>query len=370
MTAKPNNASSVGRTGRPLYRIIFWLCGLMTAALIVWGGTYLHRRDARLQQARTDAEARVRQANRDMEASLNRLVPVNIQISEDLTSGKLPANRDAVEARLRAVKKNVPEIFGVGVAYVPYGFRDDLRLYAPLFVDSGEGAHLVQIEDKYDYTDQDRPWYQLPLKRGPIWQEPHYGIASQSFLANFTTPFFTTDATTGEKRPNGVVFTSMSIDQFDRLIHSLRLYETGYGFLVSGKGAFVAHPNGEWVKENHTIQQWADESGDAALKELAAGTVVGKRGFVSHQDAATGKHQWVFTEPIVSTGWSLGMVFDKENIAGWKALEQERQALQITALVTGLGWITAFVLFGQNRRQRRREENQTAAPTQEVAAAS
>ncbi len=369
MTAKQDNAPSVGGTERPLYRKLLWGCALVSAALLVWAGTYIHRRDARLQEARTDAEARVRQANLDMEASLNRLVPVNLRISEDLTSGKLPANPDAIEARLREVKQEVPEIFGVGVAYVPYGFRDDLRLYAPLFVDREAGSDLVQIEDKYDYTDQDRPWYQLPLKRGPIWQEPHYGIASQSFLANFTTPFFTTDAATGEKRPNGVVFTSMSIDQFDRLIHSLGLYETGYGFLVSGKGAFVAHPNAEWVKENHTILEWANQTGDTALKDLAEGTVVGKRGFVSHHDSSTGKYQWVFTEPIVSTGWALGMVFDKENIAGWKSLQQERLALQIAVLVTVVGWVAVFMLLQQNRRQRRREDVQTGTATQEVAAA-
>lgn len=345
-------------------RINTLLCGLFIAAVVGWGVAHYYQRRHTLDHARHAAEERVRQATSEMDISLNRLVPVNIALSEDLTTGNLAADSAAIEARLRAIKTEHPRIFGIGVAFAPFQYRPGQRLYAPLFVDREDGPAMVQIEDSYDYTSEDRAWYQLPLKQGPVWQEPHYGIASQSYLANFTSPFFGRDPQSGEMQPRGVVFTSMSINQFDQLIASLGLYETGYGFLTSRKGAFVAHPNRQWVENNRTVANWANETGDAALQRLAQETLQGRRSFAEHIDPQTGKHQWVFIEPIISTGWCLGMVFEKDNIEGWAALQTHRRLLMMCGAAAFV-WLLLTVAMVR----RARAEQQAARASEQPLAA-
>ena len=337
-----------------LHKMVVYACIVGVVAVVVLGGAYFVKRSKLINDAREQATEKVIRATRKIDASLNTLVPVNIKISEDLTSGRLAHDHEQIVARLKQVKGENPSIFGVGVAFVPFAFDPQKRLYAPLYVNrEGEhnpGPELIQIEDRYDYTGPDRDWYHRPLAEGPVWQEPHYGQASEVFLANFTTPFFRRDPVADEVIANGVVFTSMSLDQYRDMVAGLGFGDSGYGFLLSRKGAFVSHPDRDWVLEKKTMGDWANQSGDPKLQNLSQRADAGKRGFAEHTDPATGKSQWVFIEPIISTGWTLGVVFNKESIAGWTQLAFWRTGFLASSIATLALLIMMFLLKTKRAR--------------------
>ena len=340
---------------RRRYRL---LVGLLIVSLVVFAGliyTYTSKRQALLDTAWNQAAQQAREAAQSIDRTLNKLVPINIGISEDLTSGQL--EKKDIVARLKRDKHAHPTVFGVGVAYIPFAYDPQIRLYAPLYVDRKDGPALVQIEDDYDYTEPGRDWYHLPLAEGPVWQEPHYGQASKAYLANFTTPFFERNLETGEIEPIGVVFTSMSLTQYQELAKSLGLGEKGYAFVLSKKGAFVSHPNPEYVTQNKTLVDWAKELGDPELEELGRAAVHGIRAFTERVDGTSGKTEWVFSEPIVSAGWSVGVVLYRDRLVQFEKLRNLKILLVLAAATTAL--LALAVYF-----KRRREPGKSDQPTQ------
>ncbi len=304
------------------------LCLLVCAGLTYF---YLQTKESLYDQAWARAEGRARAVRIEIDHALNRLVPVNLALSEELTSGKL--KKDAIEERLVRDKDAHPYIFGLGVAFTPFAFSSERRLYAPLYVKQEDGSSkLVYIEDDYDYTGPERDWYHLPLANGPIWQEPHYGEASKAYLANFTTPFFTHDAETGKPIPSGVVFSSMSLTQYQRLVESLGLGDLGYAFILSRKGAFVAHPNPELVTAHTTIVDWARDQGDGRLELLGRNATQGIRGFLERPGGRDGRTEWIFTEPINSADWSVGIVFYRDRLID----ESRLKALLIPLIISAV----------------------------------
>lgn len=320
--------------------------------LLVWVGFavyYAQKKQRLLEEAWASAEGRSRKVRSEIDTALNRLVPVNLAISEDLTAGRL--KKDAIEARLIRDKTENPNIFGLGVAYVPYGFNPDMRLYAPLFVNQEDGEpRLIHIEDDYDYTEPDRDWYHLPQVKGPIWQEPHYGEASKAYLANFTTPFFSRDPETGKPIHSGVVFSSMSLTQYQDLVNSLGLGDLGYAFILSRKGAFVAHPDPELVTGHKTITEWAREQGDERLELLGRNAALGIRGFIERGEARGGRSQWVFAEPINAADWSVGIVFYKDRLVDWDQLKLFPPLLAVLGILALVLLLFAYLSKGQTPR--------------------
>lgn len=325
------------------FRLLTLVAAVLFAAAFLW---YEQQDGDIADTARQTTFDKVKQAAAEMETSMNRLVPVNIAISEALTSGALAADEAAIMARLEQAKAETPEMYGVGVAYKPFQFDPERRLYAPLYVEREGGPQLVRIEDIYDYTEEGRDWYHLPLEHGPIWQEPHYGQASQVFLANFTAPFFTVDPESGRRVPNGVVYSSMSFEQYRGLIAQLGFGDVGYGFLLSKKGAFLGHPDDTRVLEKSTIMDWADEANDPQLTLLSERVLDGRRTFIERKDSLSGKTEWIFTEPMVGTGWTLGVVIDRAALPGMGQVDQARMMMMGTAVLLGvvflLWMMTAF----------------------------
>lgn len=310
----------------PTWKISLIVSVLALITFAAMGLKHVNFSKSVISTAKQNIAAQVREASTEIDRSVNTLVPINISISEDLTSGKLPFDEDAITKRLRSIKAEHQQVFGVGVAFVP-GHFPNRHMYAPLYVNRENGQKMVQIEDVYDYTEKSRHWYHRPLTEGPVWQEPHYGQASQAFIANFTAPFF--DNT--NRDPIGVVFTSMSLDQYQSMVGAQGFGATGFGFLLSGKGAFVSHPDDAYVTEEKTISNWVDEAPSEDLNEMAASALVGRRSFSERVDPSTGKSQWVFIEPIISTGWLLGVVYETHHIEALASVDASLFKVQLSA---------------------------------------
>ena len=231
----------------------------------------------------------------------------------------------------------VPEVFGIGVAYEPQAYDSEDGLYAPYYVKRQGELQLIQLEDIYDYTKPQHDWYHIPLTEGPVWQEPYFEQASDTMLAEYTTPFYRAEPT-GQQIPAGVVRINYSLEYVKELIDLLELEETGYGFILSKKGAFIYHPNGEYVEGGKTIFDLAKELNDENLAIMGEQAINGESGDIEITDQVTGQSSWVFYEPLPSAGWSMGVVFVKnETVSRTETLR--RQLIWI-----GMGSL-AFLVF-------------------------
>ena len=125
---------------------------------------------------------------------------------------------------------------------------------------------------------------------------------------------------------------------------SLDLGENGYAFVISPDGMFITHPDRDLVGRS-TLFDLADKSQDEVLKADAEKITLSKRFSRESVDTLSGKPAWIFYEPIPVTGWTIGVVFNKNeyslrtNIAVWQLI------YAVLSLMAFLFFLS-FLVFG------------------------
>src|SRR2546421_4248552 len=291
------------------FRIIAILCVFFGLGSIALGIQHLIMQRAALQNAKSTArQVAVDQAN-IINARLHKLTPIAEGIAADLTSGALKP--EDVTPRLRRVVEENPDLFEAGIAYVPYARAPGIRLSSPHVNRDGKGLNEFLLEQRYDYTTYD--WYKDGMAAaGPHWGEPYLGGATKTLVVGYSVPFYGKD---DPKTPIGLVRTNVSLNQIHRIISSLGLGETGYGFLLSRKGVYMSDPVEDYMRQQRTIFDIARSRNDPGRKRLGDKVVAGQPGEEEGLSGVNGQATWMFTQPIPTSGWSLGTVFMQNEMA-------------------------------------------------------
>jgi phosphoserine phosphatase RsbU/P len=206
---------------------------------------------------------------------------------------------------IRAMIENNPEIYGATVAFEPYAYSENSAVFAPYFWRNQGRVEFTHIP--YDYFSWD--WYQIPreLKR-PAWSEPYFDEgAGGIIMATYSVPFYRRNSS-GERELLGVVTADISLAWLQELVASIKIAQSGYGFLLSKNGNFVTHPDSNLIM-NETIFSVAEAGKDARMRQLGREMINGGSGFVPFRSLMTGKQCWMVYVPLSSNGWSLGVLF-------------------------------------------------------------
>ncbi len=210
---------------------------------------------------------------------------------------------------LRSMVINNPEIYGAAIAFEPYAYSPDILRFAP-YVFMGEND-IITTSISYDYLYYD--WYQIPkeLER-PAWTEPYYDEgAGNTLMVTYSIPFYKN--VDGKRTFMGVVTADISLAWLQDIISSIRIGQTGYGFLLSRNGTFVTHPDKKLIM-NETIFSVAEANGDESARELGRKMVSGNTGFVPFTSIVTAKECWMAYMPLSSNGWSLAVLFPQNEL--------------------------------------------------------
>ncbi len=229
------------------------------------------------------------------------------------------------------VEKN-PEIYGAAIAFEPYAFDRTKKHFAPYFYRNGEGISFKYLDRFYDYFHWD--WYQIPRElEEPQWTEPYFGEGGGILMSSYAVPFYR--VVDGTRRLTGVVVVDISLEELRKIVSSIRILKSGYGFLISKNGTFVTHPIKEHIM-NETIFSVAEERKEPTLRETGRRMIRGERGYSATpvKSAVTGKSCIMTYVPIKSNGWSLGVLFPYDELmADITNLNHVVLALGITGLL-------------------------------------
>jgi len=202
-----------------------------------------------------------------------------------------------------------PEIYGAALAFEPDFFGENEKYFMPYYYRNKGNLELKYLGDsRYDYFTMD--WYQIPKELGhPIWSEPYYDEgAGNIIMSTYSVPLFKT--IDGQKQFIGILTADVSLDWLHNFVNTIKVYETGYGFLISQNGTIVAHPMKELVM-NETIFSIAEDQGSQQLREIGRNMIKGNYSFaeIEYENLKTGKRSWIAYAPLSVNGWSLGVVF-------------------------------------------------------------
>ena len=292
--------------GRRLALFFVLGAGVVLATVSVF--TFFQARDLlRKQQREVIARAMEATANRIeiMEGSVAKVVQGLALSVDDLD----PGPRKAAELLQRTVVRN-REIVGAGVAYDPETYGH----VAPYAYQDGD---LIRVKDRgrgnaaYEVWD----WYQIPFQTRDLgWTEPYYSADGAGMLtATYAVPVHLHD----DLAPVSAVVTGdVSLTLLSNLLESLDLGETGYAFLISQNGTFIAHPDHAFIM-NESIFSIAAARQDPGLRAIGKQMVQGRTGWATFdgiEDLRPSGASYLAYSPIPSTGWSLGIVYAESEV--------------------------------------------------------
>ena len=217
---------------------------------------------------------------------------------------------EALGRLLSLVVERNPEIYGSCVAFAPYAFDPGRRHYAPYAFDQGRQLDVLGGED-YDYFIFD--WYQLPQELGrPVWTEPYFDKdGGDIVMSTFAVPFYS--AASFGRDFAGVVTADLRLEWLRQAVASIRVYDTGYAFLVSRTGTFITHPDPALVM-NESLFSQAEVKNLPWLREIGRDMVRGGSAFVPFADPFSGRPSFLHYAPLPGSGWAIGVVFPEDEL--------------------------------------------------------
>ena len=247
-------------------------------------------------------------------------------------------SEDSIYSFLEKLIRNNPAIYASAIAFEPGMSKQGLKYFAPYAHRDGTKIRTTQLgSSDYDYFIMD--WYQIPaILRTPYWTEPYFDTGgANALLSTYSVPFYLNR--NRQKVFGGIITIDISLDWLTDIVNSVKIFKTGYAFLISRTGAFVTHPNREYIM-NQSIFTVAKEENSPALREIGRTMIHGKNGYTSVKTKAEGK-RWIYYTFLPSTKWSLGVVFPHN--------EMYADIRQLTVLILllsalGLGLLVFFTV--------------------------
>jgi sigma-B regulation protein RsbU (phosphoserine phosphatase) len=221
-----------------------------------------------------------------------------------------PYDKEQLLGLLKTVVEKNSEVYGSTVAFEPYSFERGSLYFAPYYYKSAgeiKFSYLGGAAYRYFYLD----WYQIPKELGsPVWSEPYFDVGGGNIImATYSAPFYKTDS--GKRRFTGIVTADISLEWLRDIVSSIKILDSGYGFLISRNGTIVTHPLKDLIM-HETIFSVAEERDDALLRRIGRKMISGESGFVPPMSIVSGKKSWMYYAPIPSTGWSLAVLFPQD----------------------------------------------------------
>lgn len=348
MKLKVSKAQSIARA------VFIFLFTLTSLFLAYRSFRYFYDYQSIVEKVKKEAFESVEKAVIEMNDNFLELIPPTLDIAQKLSSGEV--TRETVVEYLKDTMRRNPELYGLSAAYAPYKFSPSERLYAPYIVNKEDGTlDESRLDDLYDYTLDEYYWYQETIRIGePTWLNPYYGPASQQMLAEYADVFYD-PADERRDQPAGVVIVNYSLERVQKLLNSIDIGQTSYGFIFGRNGVFASHPVREFLRTQKTIYDFAHEQEAPILAELAQRALANpERGFAEYRDPLSGQKTWVIYKQIPTNGWPLFMVFvESELLAPYNDILRSNIILLITALIVFIviGLLLALnVLQGEEKK--------------------
>ncbi|HPF59022.1 MAG TPA: SpoIIE family protein phosphatase [Candidatus Competibacteraceae bacterium] len=166
---------------------------------------------------------------------------------------------------------------------------------------TGVSAHLEpMIQDSFS----------KPLKQG-IWSEPFLNPDAGNAVSAYTLPVY--GMQNGVQVAAGTVSAELSLSSLMSAIERLRVFQTGYVFILSGDGRYLAHLDPQRVL-SETIFDVARFQKNPNLFDIGQRMIRGETGFAALWSPYLHKPARIYFTPLPGTNWSIGVVFGEEEL--------------------------------------------------------
>ncbi len=216
-------------------------------------------------------------------------------------------DRSEVENILHQVLINDPTILATYVGYEPnaYDSQDAKWVNKPGHDATGRFVPYwnrltgtVELDPLVDYDTSD--YYLLP-KKTQAFQVIEPYLYQGVLMASYIAPIMRNGKFVG------IAGEDVSLTALNDAVSKIKAFDTGYAFLVSHSGIFVAYGNKDFIGTK-TLTDYSAQVNNPALADIAKSVANGQEGHVTTTDPLTGKNVAMFYAPVSTGDWGLVMV--------------------------------------------------------------
>jgi class 3 adenylate cyclase/predicted small secreted protein len=274
--------------------------------------SYINSRDLIRQEAETSARHQVKSLASEIEQEFLVVATAVQSLASFLETGTW--DQETLLKHMQRMVRTNAKIFGSAVAFKPFTFKPDVERYAPyVFKDQGGIKHEQLDSDSYDYLD--KPWFTRPEKlKKPVWSKPYFDEGGGNILmTTYSCPMFGNSADRAGPGLRAVVTGDMSLAQLNDMINGIKIYETGFCFVVSQKGEMITARDPQRIMRV-SLLDLARKFDPARGLKLARNMISAESGFTDIGPAFTGVDSYVAFDRIHPPGWTLGAVLPKKEL--------------------------------------------------------
>ncbi|MBM3299390.1 MAG: HAMP domain-containing protein, partial [Deltaproteobacteria bacterium] len=310
--------------------LVLGVTSLVFTALLTYN--YYYSRKIILAEAEKGARNLALSVARRIEQEFRAVEKIPEGVARQLEQN-FPSHTLAFLALLRSAVTSNTEVFGCCVAFQPFAFDTEHRLYAPYFYKEKGTLQYAQLgTNEYDYLKRD--WFHVPeVLESPVWTQPYFDEGGGNvMMVTYAAPFFEL-APDGERlKVRGIVTADISLEWLTGLVGSITVGRTGRCFLISDTGAFITSPRPDMISRE-SVFSLAEEHGYPGLRNIGRSMIRNGSGFVDIGTGITGEESFLAYAQIPSTGWSLGAIFPKSELfEDVSRLHQETLVLAVVGL--------------------------------------
>lgn len=272
----------------------------------------------------------------------------------------LQLSGNKISSLTQLVVENNENIFGMAIAFKPNGFSRDRLFFAPYSYRENNGVKTKQLgNSEYHYFTMD--WFQLPGELGhPVWTEPYFDKSgANAFMTTYSAPFYLVQD--GKKTFAGVITADITLEWLQKLMSTIKLYDSGYAMLISRNGTFIYHPRAELLFKE-SVFSLAEKLDDPKLRQIGQDMIEGRTGFLKWVNPRDRTVNFLLYMPLPVDGWSLALFFPVREV-----LQSVNDLARNTLLIGIIGFLLLTAAIVLISRRVTRPIHDLANAAQEIA---
>ncbi|GFP75256.1 methyl-accepting chemotaxis protein [Clostridium fungisolvens] len=209
-----------------------------------------------------------------------------------------PTYMEKYQENFRQILKSYDKLVdGMAGVYVNFDPSLTNRAYDSAYGPEGPGQPFTIKENKYnvaDYKDnnEDMSWYYGPIKSNkPMWIDPYVDSKSKISMISYVVPIKKGDTLIG------VAGMDVSFESLKKLITSIKVYNSGYAFLLNKDFNYIVDKSYESDKSLDKIEngKYVELAKEIAGTDLGViqDQYLGEKVFLAHYKLANGQYMVV-----------------------------------------------------------------------------
>jgi hypothetical protein len=309
-----------------------------------------------VEPAQNIAEQETRTLATQIEQKLATALPLAQKIQQSMAAisvdGYVDGYKDKVIPLLENSLAASSDLHGVGLAFLPYTYDKNLRLFAPMVSRSDNGFRHQQIEDQIDYTLDEYQWFNQVVEQGASWQVIRGRVEGEQAIVQFGYPI-KSDAG-NESKLIAILLLDYSLQEIHRLIANRDTGKNSFGILFDPQQLVLWHPNKKHLSLTKNLSQVAQDSDIHLLNVIGDYAKEGRYETVEGESRSGKKQLWSTMELIKGPNWTLAMLFDKKDLTKGNAYLHHLVLWFIFSVVTFFSSLVCIKLANGEQKETAR----------------